>query len=136
MSSEFEPGNELEQALVAARSGERTVVSFMDKLLESQIFVLVNKDLGPSGRWDESVIPMALSNQDGESVLAVFTAPERATPWAKREPLFGFGVLVNFTWLLKNIPAGVGLVVNPGHRVGLEMPAAGVKDLLARTRRH
>ena len=41
MSAAFEPANDLERALVQAQAGQLPDVQFMDKLLTSQVFVLL-----------------------------------------------------------------------------------------------
>ena len=125
----FEPSNELEHALLQAQEGRLAVSALMKTLLASKVFVLIDKDLGPGGVWDNSVSPMVLSNASGGPVLAVFTAPERSTEWPKNHPQHKFGLFTDFRWLLKGIASGVGVVINPGSPVGLEMPAAGVQQL-------
>lgn len=129
MTNHFEPSNALEQALFAAQRGELPVGAFMDTLLASKVFVLIDKDIGPSGTWDNSATPMVLSNQSGGPVLAIFTAPERSGDWSKRQPRFAFGLLTDFSWLLRGIAPTVGIVINPGLTVGLEMPPSGVLEL-------
>ena len=135
MTAAFEPANELEHALVKARQGELPVVSFMDKLLASQVFVLLDKAPAADGKWDNGISPMVLRNQDGNPVMAMFTAPERSTEWPKREPRFQHGLLTDFAWLLRGLQPGVGLVINPGLAAGLEMPASGVAQLKQRAQR-
>lgn len=135
MNLAFEPANDLERALLQAQRGQLPVVSFMDKLLASQVFVLLDKEPGPSGKWDNSASPMVLTNQEGKPVMAMFTAPERSTEWPKREPRFTHGLLTDFAWLLRGLAPGVGLVINPGLSAGLEMPASGVAQLKQRAHR-
>jgi hypothetical protein len=130
-SSEFKASNALEAALVSAQGGATPIADFICNLLESQVFVLLDKDPGPSRTWDNSASPLVLHNQSGVPMLAVFTAPERSTAWPERIPGYTFGLLTEFRWLLKGITSGVGLVINPGSSVGLEMPAAGVARLKA-----
>jgi len=125
----FEPSNDLEHALLQAQEGRLAVSALMKTLLASKVFVLIDKELGPSGVWDNSVSPMVLSNVAGGPVLAVFTAPERSAEWPKNYPQYKFGLLTDFRWLLKGIATGVGVAINPGSPVSLEMPAAGVEQL-------
>jgi hypothetical protein len=101
----------------------------MQTLLASKVFVLIDKDIGPTGIWDNSATPMVLSNSKGSPVLAIFTAPERSGEWPKRQPRFGFGLLTDFAWLLKGIETNVGIVINPGLMVGLEMQPSTVAQL-------
>ena len=135
MSTDFEPANDLERTLVAAQQGRLPVASFMDKLIASQVLVLFDREPVADGKRDESAIPMILTNQAGQPVLAVFTAPERASDWSRREPRFQTGLLTDFAWLLRGISPQLGVVVNPGLKEGLEMPASGVAQLKARAQR-
>jgi hypothetical protein len=63
----------------------------------------------------------------------MFTAPERSTSWHKQLPRFEFGLLVQFQWLLRGIASNVGVVINPGHSVGLELAPEAVANLKARS---
>jgi hypothetical protein len=116
---------------MSAQVGATPIDAFIGSLLASQVFVLLDKDPGPSRNWDNSASPLVLHNQSGVPMLAVFTAPERSTGWPERIPGYTFGLLTDFRWLLKGITSGVGLVINPGSSVGLEMPATGVARLKA-----
>ncbi len=131
----FEPLNELEVALLAARKGQLPVLGFMDKLLRSQVAVLVDKDPGSGGQWDNSVAPMVLTNQTGDPVLAVFTAMKRSAQWPDKDPRFRHALLTDFAWLLRGMAPDLGLVINPGLETGLEMPASGVAQLKSRGQR-
>lgn len=136
----FSPLNDLEGVLRSVRSGEAPLAAFMDALLEAQVFVLLNEDPGPEGDWPEPALPLVLNNAQGAPVLSVFTAPERAIAMASQFPLFAYGLLVDFSWLVQRMHAGVGLVINPGTLVGMEMPAEGVgrlqHELQTMARRH
>jgi hypothetical protein len=129
MSQLFEPANDLERALVAAQLGELPVPAFMQTLLMSKVFVLIDKEIGPSGVWDNSASPMVLSNAQGTPILAMFTAPERSGDWPERQPRFAFGLFTDFAWLLKGVAPNVGVVINPGLSVGLEIQPPTVAQL-------
>ena len=131
--TQFEPVNDLEAHLLKAQLGRTPATEFLDQLLSSQVVVLLDKDPGPSGVWDNSVSPLILSNASGSPVLAMFTAPERSTSWYKQLPRFEFGLLVQFQWLLRGIASNVGVVINPGHSVGLELAPEAVADLKSRS---
>lgn len=114
-----------------AQEGRLAIPAFMQTLLAAKVFVLIDKDLGPSGVWDNSVSPMVLSNASGGPVLAVFTAPERSTEWPKKYLPYKFGLLIDFRWILKGTAPGVGVAINPGSSVGLVIPPDGVERLKA-----
>lgn len=126
---EFSPLNELESVFRAVRTGEVPLAVFMEALLAAQVFVLLDEDPGPEGNWSETALPLVLNNHQGLPVLSVFTAPERAVAMASQFPAFAYGLLVDCAWLLLRLNAGVGVVINPGTLVGMEVPAATVLQL-------
>ena len=130
-SPRFEAANLLETALIYAQSGAIPFGDFVARLLSSQVFVLLDKDPGPSGVWDNTASPLMLRGQAGLPMMAIFTAPERSTGWPARIPEYSFGLLTDFRWLLKGTTSSVGLVINPGSTVGVEMPASDVAQLRA-----
>jgi hypothetical protein len=116
---------------VNAQRGAISIGEFVKTLLGSQVFVLLDRDPGPSSVWNNTASPLVLNNQSGMPMLAIFTALERSADWSERIPDYSFGLLTDFRWLLKGIASGVGLVINPGSKVGLEMPAIGVWQMRA-----
>lgn len=131
MTLRFDPLNELETALVAAKAGTGTIDALIDRLQDSQVFLLLDRDPGPEEARDDSALPLTLSNAQGRPVLALFSAPERSISMTLAYPQFGVGVWVAFRWLLRLVRPGVGLVLNPGAVAGFEMPAEGVVSLQA-----
>ncbi len=71
----FEPLNDLEERLLQAQDGTLTASQFLDGLLTSTAFVLLDKAIGEDGAWDESISPLVLTSEGGEPMFAVFTAP-------------------------------------------------------------
>ena len=131
-SSTFQPANQLEHALVEAQEGRLLVESFLNTLHSSQVYILIDKDLGPNG-WDNSASPMVLNNSSGKPVLAMFTSPTHSEGWPQRYPQFTFGLLTDFRWLLKGVAPSVGVVINPGTTFGLELSPERVAELKARS---
>jgi len=126
---EFSPVNPLEHALIGAQQGTGSPSTFFDELIGSQVFVLLDKEVGPDGRWDPSISLCVLTNAAGGPVVAAFTAPERSSPWHHRLPQFQYGLLVSFTWLLQGLGPDVGVVFNPGHSVGVELAPEAINRL-------
>jgi hypothetical protein len=136
MPTTFKPTNDLERVLLDAQEGRQSVTQLVTKLLSSQVFVLSDKDPGPSNVWDNSPSLLVLNGSAGAPMLAIFTSPERSSEWPTRFPQFAFGLLADFRWLLKGVASGVGIVINPGSSIGLEMPPSGVLELKADTNAH
>lgn len=127
----FDPLNDLEVALAAAKAGTGTIDALIARLQDAQVFLLLDRDPGPEEARDESAQPLTLNNARGQPVLALFSAPERSISMTLAYPQFAFGVWVEFRWLLRLVRPGVGLVLNPGAVAGFEMPAEGVTALQA-----
>lgn len=65
--------------------------------------------------------PLVLQSEDGESVLVVFTSPDRAKPFLKDFPDYSGGLLTEFKWVLEKMGSGHGISLNPGCEVGFDM---------------
>jgi hypothetical protein len=124
---EFKPTNSLEQALLDARQGKRPIEHFVELLVDARVSVLLDKDPGPSGAWDNSATPLILQAPSGP-VLAIFTSLERSTPWHLQTPKFQHQLETEFRWLLRGIAQGVGTVVNPGS-IGLVLTAERIAEI-------
>lgn len=67
-----------------------------------------------------------LYDRDGTPVLGVFTSLENARVVAEIAP---YALSVTGRDLLRMIPPGHGIVVNPGHPEGFDLPPSGVAAL-------
>ena len=130
-ASSFTPLNALEQALLDTQHGRLLPAAFFQQLCDSQVFILIDKEIPEGGSWTPEIALLVLNSQSGFPVLAMFTAPERSLAWLQRAPAFQFGLQVDFRWLLQSIASGVGVVLNPGAVVGVELPPELVNKLKA-----
>lgn len=123
MASEaFEPKNELEHKLLAAWEGSMSGDEFMRELLVSEVFMPIEDDEVIQGLQRSSrAKPLVLRTEEGESVLAVFTSPDRAKPFLRDFPDYSGGLLTEFKWVLEKIGVGHGIALNPGCEVGFDM---------------
>lgn len=123
MASEvFEPKNELEHKLLAAWEGNMSGEEFMQELLVSEVFMPIEDDEVIQGLQRSSrAKPLVLQTEDGESVLALFTSPDRAKPFLKDFPDYRGGLLTEFKWVLEKVGTGHSIVLNPGCEVGFDM---------------
>ncbi len=123
MTSEgFAPKNELEKKLLAAWEGEMLGEDFMRELLVSEVFMPIENDEVIQGlQRSSSAKPLVLQTEEGESLLVVFTSPERAKPFLLDFPGYGGGLLTEFKWILEKMGAGRGVALNPGCEVGFDM---------------
>lgn len=128
---EFTPLNRLEEVLLAAQRGEVQPSTLFDTLYAGKVFIMIDRPLDAGGQPDAEAQLLMLNSPDGRPVIAMFTAPERATGWPDKAPTFRHGLVVDFRWLVGGIPDGVGLVLNPGVEVGVEMSPSVVQKLRA-----
>lgn len=131
MTETFEPKNEIEQRLLAAQEGRISGDDFMHFLFESQVFMPILDNLGPLGiQRSTQTEPLALTAEDGTEVLALFTSPERAKEFVKDYPGYEGGLLADFTWVLEKLGTGVGISLNPGWPVGIDIEPEQVRQWL------
>ncbi len=129
MSQEFTAETELEKMLVKAQTGAVPNDQFREILFKSQIFmpVLDETDSQPA---DGQTTPLTLQNEDGKSVIALFTSPERARDFLSDYPGYESGLIVEFNWIIEKIGVDVGITINPQLPVGLDLEAEAIQDLI------
>jgi hypothetical protein len=127
----FEPRNDLERQLLAAQEGRLAPDAFMAQLLDAQVFLPVrDDDAGIQGfQASDKAVPLLLDGGEGYQVLVVFTSPERARDFLRRFPGYEGGLLTDFRWILKRVGAGIGISLNPGWEVGMDMEPGQVQQL-------
>jgi hypothetical protein len=125
----FEPTNDLERSLIQAQAGKLSVPDFFTHLQKSQVVILLDGAPPQSGVWDNNISPLVLRSSTGSNMLAVFTSKERATPMTQQSKQHQYALLTDFSWVLKGVATGVGIVVNPGWPVGLEIQSSRVAEL-------
>ncbi len=130
MHEVFETRNELEEKLLAAQDGQLESDEFMFFLDDSQIFMPVRDSIGIEGfTSSDKAIPLTLKTEDDIEVLVLFTSPERAKEFIKDFPGYDGGLLVEFKWILERTGSGVGISINPGWPVGLELEPEMIRQL-------
>ncbi len=120
----FTPTNEIEKALVAAQTGEIDVDDFMQQLLGAQLFVPVEDKQKVAGLQTTTKAKfLSLEDEDGQSVLIAFSAPERGQGFLQDFPDYQGGLLVDIPWLIEKLGVGFGISLNPGLPVGFDLEA-------------
>jgi hypothetical protein len=71
--------------------------------------------------------PLLFNNANGDPMAAVFTDPERAKAHASRAKYL---LQINGRELFRRLPAGYGVVINPGQAVGMEIQSYGVEAIV------
>jgi len=130
MNHAFEPRNELERELLAAQEGEIAGDVFMQGLLGAQVFMPVRDDTGIKNfQRSDRATPLTVETEDGVKVLVLFTSPERAKPFIQDFPGYQGGLLAEFSWVLERMGSGLGIALNPGWQVGMDMEPDMVQRL-------
>jgi hypothetical protein len=120
--SEFVASNAFEKKLVEAQSGRLPTRDLISHLMQVDLYVPSASTVVQSGH---GLTPMMFA-RNGEELMAVFTAIERI--YRDRE-LFPFCLSMSGAKLISWMPHQYGIVINPGYRVGMEIPASGVRDI-------
>lgn len=115
-----EPQTHLETVLLAGQQDEGKAGEVIATFLGEEVYFLSREQVDAS---TDNVQPLLLQNKDGQPVIALFTHLSRIpeayigeAPYAVR--VAGAAVIDNLD--------GAGLVLNPGHELGFEIPAEGV----------
>ena len=119
----FKPQNQLEDFLVKARAGKLPVKELVRQLVSSSLFVPSVNQV----RDDGSGFMPLLFDRGGIPLAAAFTAISHVTPYGERAK---YCVSMNGGELLKRIPPGYGVAINPGSPATFEISPEGVKEIL------
>lgn len=124
----------LESKLEAARQGQCSAPELFEEMLAAQILVLLDKPIAEDGRWDPTARPLTLNSPNGFAVMAIFTTHEKATPWVQQSPSHVHALFVDFAWIVRGLAPQVGLVLNPGDALGLELQPETAQKLAVAAR--
>ena len=120
--TDFVPLNDLEHTLSNLANGHLAFETFLKVFVDSEVFVLTATEVQADGT---GLRPL-LFDRDNQTRMAAFTARERTEPFKHH---CRFCLQVNGGYFLRGVPQGPGIVLNPGSRLGFEVPAQGVQDI-------
>ena len=130
MNEPFEAKNELEKRLVAVQAGELPGDQFMSELLTSEVFMPILDKHGIGGfQGSDKAEPLTLEDEQGQSVLILFTSPERARNFVRDYPGYEGGLLAEMKWILERVGSGIGVSFNPDSSSGFDMAPDMVQQL-------
>jgi len=117
------PQNPLETLLKAAMEGTLPIKAFMQGFVASEVVLLTGSRVTPDGSGFDPL----LFDKQGVLHVAVFTDMARVGIHTQQAPH-------TLRWLmldvLRRVPGGYGVVVNPGTSLGFEIAPSGVGELL------
>lgn len=120
--TEFIPQNALEIELQMAKAPGGDFNAFLKTFLQSEVYVPSATDVDAN---PDDFRPV-LFDKDGEPLMVVFTAKERAKSVSH---IASYGLMYSAGHLIKNMPAGTGLFVNPAQGAGFSMSSTGLARL-------
>jgi len=120
--SDFIPQNDLEHRILAAQAGELSGDALMQEIAAADIFIPSDTPVAPDG---SGFSPVLLEDQQGMAFVAVFT--DRA----RTQALAPHGMQALGAHFIRRIPAGYGMIVNPGTDAQIFLPPDGVAALKA-----
>lgn len=119
---DFIPGSELELQLVQLQLHQRISDQFLDTLFSSQL-VLLTAQQPTEDTVPADLSPLIIRDQQGARFLAIFTNLELATAQAEQFKPYQYGFVVGGDWVIGNLSDNLGVVINPGCNVGVQIPA-------------
>ena len=131
MTEQFTPMNEIEKKLIAAQEGELDGEEFMAELMKSELFmpILEQQSEVQNLQTSHTAHPLTLEDEENNSVVVLFTSPDRGKAFLQEYPGYGGGLLAEFTWILEKLGSGHGLTINPGWESGFDMSPQMLQQL-------
>lgn len=121
--TELPPQTPIETLLQTAMSGTLPIGAFMQAFVASEVLLLTGSLVTPDGSGFDPL----LFDKQGTLHVAVFTDAARVGRHAEQAPH-------TLRWLmldvLRRVPGGYGVVVNPGTSLGFEISPAGIGEIL------
>ncbi|WP_413975830.1 SseB family protein [Stenotrophomonas acidaminiphila] len=117
------PQNPLETLLKAAMEGTVPIRAFMQGFVASEVVLLTGSRVTPDGSGFDPL----LFDKQGVLHVAVFTDMARVGVHTQQAPHMLRWLMLD---VLRRVPGGYGVVVNPGTSLGFEIAPSGVGELL------
>lgn len=120
--------NSLEELLVRAAEAPELRSQLVSALRRSRVAIPLNKGL-QDGELAPDAKPLTLNAPQGFPVLAVFTSPDKASPWLKQQPEFAHVLVTAFDWAVNITKPPFGIALNPGYKYSLALSPGEVAAL-------
>jgi hypothetical protein len=123
--TDFNPQNELEEAILAARQGVRSPEEMLDLLAKSDIYVSSKSDF----QSDWSGFDPFLVAYEGETYIAVFSSLDRPDPERHQTKHI---LQIGASDFIKRMVPQYGLVMNPGYFAYFLVPPSALAEYRGR----
>ncbi|HDS0921982.1 TPA: SseB family protein [Stenotrophomonas maltophilia] len=121
--TELAPQTPIEILLQSAMDGKTPIGAFMKAFVASDVVLLTGSLVTPDGSGFDPL----LFDKQGTLHVAVFTHMERVGFHSQQAP---HTIRMQMLEVLKRVPGGYGVVVNPGTSLGMELSPAGIGEIL------
>jgi len=121
--NDLSPLTPIEALLQSAMDGKTPIGAFMKAFVASDVVLLTGSLVTPDGSGFDPL----LFDKQGTLHVAVFTHMERVGFHSQQAP---HTIRMQMLEVLKRVPGGYGVVVNPGTSLGLELSPAGIGAIL------
>ena len=115
--------NELEALLLEFDGGRLGPEEFARRLLDAQVFLPVKDEKHAIAGFQASTKaePLVVEDGEGNSILVLFSSPDRARDFLAAFPGYGGGMLTEFAWILRRMGSGISIAINPEQTPGFDL---------------
>ncbi len=115
--------NELEALLLEFDEGRLEPEEFARRLLDEQVFLPVKDEKHAIAGFQASTKaePLVVEDGEGNSILVLFSSPDRARDFLAAFPGYGGGMLTEFSWILRRMGSGISIAINPEQTPGFDL---------------
>lgn len=115
--------NELEALLLEFHAGTMAPEEFARRLLAAQVFIPVKDEKHAIAGFLASTRaePLLVEDDAGNSILVLFSSPDRARGFLADLPGYGGGMLAEFSWILRRMGSGISIAINPEQTPGFDL---------------
>lgn len=119
----FHPLNDFETSLLGASENALSIELFVRMLVNSDLALPCAKEVQRDGSGFEPI----LFDKHGTSMISAFSDKSRISQLAH---IARYCLVMNGLEVLRRIPSGYGLVINPGLDVGFEISPEGIAQII------
>ena len=121
--TDLAPQTPIETLLKAAMDGSVPIRAFMEAFVASEVVLLTGSLVTPDGSGFDPL----LFDKQGTLHVAVFTDPSRVGICSQQAE---HQIRWRMLDVLRRVPGGYGVVINPGTSLGFEISPSGVGEIL------
>ena len=116
----FEAENDIERQILKAQDGALSGDALLHRMADADLFIPSTGEVQTDGSGFQPV----LIDQDGSSLVVVFTARSR-----QPKDMAAWMMQMNGGQFFRRLPAGYGVMVNPGYDAQILVPPHGMAAL-------